>query len=139
MQPSSPNADVAQRVPAAADIEGPNHNGFVAGDRLGLADQRREQIETLTVLVPTRNERGNIEPLLDRLSAVSGELHLKVLFVDDSDDGTPEVITRLSAVAACPVAVLHRPNRAAPDARPGRWPRPVGGTEQRPGAARQPG
>ena len=111
MQPSSPNADVAQRVPAAADLEGPNHNGFVAGDRRGLADQRREQIETLTVLVPTRNERGNIEPLLDRLSAVSGELHLKVLFVDDSDDGTPEVITRLSAVAACPVAVLHRPGK----------------------------
>ena len=45
----------------------------------------------LTVVVPTRNEAGNVGPLLQRLSAcLPGSA--TVLFVDDSDDETPEVI-----------------------------------------------
>jgi dolichol-phosphate mannosyltransferase len=73
------------------------------------ADRRQGGTCSLTVLVPTRNERGNVAPLLDRLGEVSRAMRFSVLFVDDSSDGTPEVIRQMSARAACPVDVLHRP------------------------------
>ena len=42
----------------------------------------------LTILVPTRNEAKNVESLLRRLA----EPGTVALFVDDSDDETPQVI-----------------------------------------------
>jgi dolichol-phosphate mannosyltransferase len=60
-------------------------------------------------LVPTRNERDNIAPLLARFAAVARTLSFTVLFVDDSTDDTPEVIERLAPLAACQVEMLHRP------------------------------
>jgi dolichol-phosphate mannosyltransferase len=60
-------------------------------------------------LVPTRNERDNIAPLLTRLGEVSRAAPLTVLFVDDSTDGTVDVIRELSPRTGCPVDVLHRP------------------------------
>jgi dolichol-phosphate mannosyltransferase len=64
----------------------------------------------LTVVVPTRNEAGNIAPLLERMPSVK-----KVLFVDDSDDGTDAVIEQVSVSSPVPVELLHRP----PDRRHG--------------------
>jgi dolichol-phosphate mannosyltransferase len=78
-----------------------------AGDRRERAGSPQE-IDSLTVLVPTRNERGNIAPLLDRLGETSRAVPLAVLFVDDSSDGTAGVIRRLSQRAAFPVDVWHR-------------------------------
>ncbi len=49
----------------------------------------------LTVLVPTRNEAGNIELLLSRLNKALVNIFTEVLFVDDSTDDTPEVIHSL--------------------------------------------
>jgi dolichol-phosphate mannosyltransferase len=46
----------------------------------------------LTVIVPTRNEAQNIQPLLDRLANSLAGGVTRVLFVDDSDDATPAVI-----------------------------------------------
>jgi dolichol-phosphate mannosyltransferase len=63
---------------------------------------------TLTVIVPTRNERDNIAELLGRLDAVAPEQTIDVLFVDDSDDGTEEVIESLSASVNRDVQVIHR-------------------------------
>lgn len=48
-------------------------------------------VPQLTILVPTRNEAENVEPLLKRLSATV-EPGTVVLFVDDSDDDTPHAI-----------------------------------------------
>ena len=62
-----------------------------------------------TVIVPTRNEAGNIEVLLQRLKAGIGDAAAEVLFVDDSDDATPEVIRSLGREAGLPVRLLHRP------------------------------
>src|ERR671939_2082628 len=63
----------------------------------------------LTVIVPTRNEAGNIEPLLRRVEeAVRGNA-TEVIFVEDSTDATPEVITRVAENVALSVRVLHRP------------------------------
>jgi dolichol-phosphate mannosyltransferase len=58
----------------------------------------------VTVVIPTRNESGNIRPLLDRMPPVE-----KVLFVDDSDDGTPTVIEEVAATVDQKVELLHRP------------------------------
>ena len=46
----------------------------------------------LSVVVPTRNEASNVEPLLHRLHKAAGHLALEVIFVDDSVDETPDVI-----------------------------------------------
>src|SRR3954470_7793952 len=69
----------------------------------------------LTVIVPTRNERDNIAELLGRLDAVVPDEAIEIVFVDDSDDGTAEVVEALRAGVARDVRVIHR----APDARTG--------------------
>lgn len=56
----------------------------------------------LTVIVPTRNESANIGPLLAEMAEVGPQF---VVFVDDSDDGTPQVIrSRVNTQ----VQLLHR-------------------------------
>ena len=65
----------------------------------------------LTVLVPTRNEADNVEPLLSRLS-LCVEPRTVVLFVDDSDDATPAVIqaaARGRRFGSLQIELLHRP------------------------------
>ena len=59
-------------------------------------------------MVPTRNERDNIGPLVDRLSAILPIGSSEVIFVDDSSDDTPEVIASVSEGAPLPVLMLHR-------------------------------
>ena len=61
------------------------------------------------VLVPTRNEAGNVGPLLTRLGPVLAGLGGEVLFVDDSDDCTPAAVAAAAGAAAVPVRLLHRP------------------------------
>ncbi len=46
----------------------------------------------LTVIVPTKNEADNVEPLLQRLSLVLEGTPTEVIFVDDSSDDTTQVI-----------------------------------------------
>jgi dolichol-phosphate mannosyltransferase len=74
------------------------------------AEEARPGPCALSVVVPTRNEAPNIELLEQRLSlalaATPGEWEL--VFVDDSDDPTPEVVRSLAA-AGRPVRLLHRP------------------------------
>jgi hypothetical protein len=43
----------------------------------------------LSVVVPTRNEAGNVGELLRRLELALGRTDAEVLFVDDSDHDTP--------------------------------------------------
>jgi cellulose synthase/poly-beta-1,6-N-acetylglucosamine synthase-like glycosyltransferase len=45
----------------------------------------------LTIVVPTLNERDNLEPLLTLIEAALGDLSWEVIFVDDdSTDGTAD-------------------------------------------------
>jgi dolichol-phosphate mannosyltransferase len=68
---------------------------------------------TLSVVVPTRNEAINVGPLAARLqAALSGTAGgWELIFVDDSDDNTPEVVGRLADAvgAGSPVRLVHRP------------------------------
>lgn len=67
----------------------------------------------VTVIVPTRNERENVAPLVDAVAVATAELRrrgrrIDVLFVDDSDDDTADVVRTVALDAALPVAVVHR-------------------------------
>ena len=49
----------------------------------------------LSIVIPTRNEAGNIEPLLGRIQQAMKGISTEIIFVDDSTDNTPEVIKNL--------------------------------------------
>ena len=63
----------------------------------------------LTIIVPTRNEANNVEPLLTRISAALAETSLEVIFVDDSSDNTAEVIEQQKSNFPFDIQVIQRP------------------------------
>src|SRR3954470_2902188 len=69
----------------------------------------------LTVIIPTRNEQENIEPLLEGLTTSLVGTAAEILFVDDSDDETPLEIARVGQELRTPVRLLRR----GPDQRTG--------------------
>src|SRR3954453_21980859 len=81
--------------------------GFLGGYRIyagGMNEASRSPTETppqaaprLSVIVPTFNERDNIEPLLRRLDSALAHLTWEVIFVDDnSPDRTWDVVRGLA-------------------------------------------
>src|SRR5947209_4070298 len=51
----------------------------------------------LAIIIPTLNERDNIEPILDRLSRVLAGISWEVVFVDDdSPDGTAHLARQMA-------------------------------------------
>jgi len=82
----------------------------IFADGAGIADghiRLGPGIPEVTVVVPTRNERENVAPLLGRLAKVSRDL--EVVFVDDSTDETPRVISQQGRIPSAPVRLIHRP------------------------------
>src|SRR5262245_56508148 len=66
-----------------------------------------EQLEPVLVVIPTYNERDNIERIVSRLRAALPKAH--ALIVDDgSPDGTGEIADRLAAESDGHVHVMHR-------------------------------
>jgi glycosyltransferase involved in cell wall biosynthesis len=63
----------------------------------------------VSVVVPTKEEAENIAPLLERLSTVARTCEIEVIFVDDSDDETPESIREVGSEFDASVSVIHRP------------------------------
>ncbi|WP_405721091.1 glycosyltransferase family 2 protein [Streptomyces sp. NBC_01537] len=64
---------------------------------------------TVTVIVPTFNEAGNIAELLTRLGAsLPSGLDCEVVFVDDSTDDTPAVVHEAARSCPFPVTMIHR-------------------------------
>jgi dolichol-phosphate mannosyltransferase len=63
-------------------------------DIVGLARGEPELVARgadLTIVVPTLNERENLEPLLEHIAAALGEVAWEIIFVDDdSTDGTAD-------------------------------------------------
>src|SRR6266568_1971029 len=64
---------------------------------------------SLTVIVPTRNEKHSIEVLLARLGPAVAPLGAELIFVDDSDDETPDVLAEQARTCPVPIRILHRP------------------------------
>jgi len=63
----------------------------------------------LSMVIPTRNESGNIEPLLMRIHQALKGISAEVVFVDDSTDNTPDVIRKLQEWFPLPIKLIARP------------------------------
>jgi cellulose synthase/poly-beta-1,6-N-acetylglucosamine synthase-like glycosyltransferase len=78
-----------------------------------LSSQSREpEVQTqfaLSMIIPTRNEAGNIEPLLARIDQATQGTALEVIFVDDSTDDTAEVIRSLQDRFSLRITMITRP------------------------------
>ncbi len=89
-----------------------------AAERLSLPgagfDDVRELVEghrtppAVSIVVPTRNEAGNVADLVQRIEAAVIERPIEIIFVDDSDDGTPEAIRVAGELASISVRMVHR-------------------------------
>jgi dolichol-phosphate mannosyltransferase len=65
----------------------------------------------LSIILPTFNERGNVEPVLEHLQQALADISYEVIFVDDdSRDGTADLI-RSIALRDPRVRMVHRVNR----------------------------
>ena len=59
-------------------------------------DAREAPLE-LCVVIPTLNEAGNVEPLLEKLGISLAGIEWEAIFVDDgSTDGTPELLSQIA-------------------------------------------
>ncbi len=65
-----------------------------------------ETTPAVSVIVPTRAEADNVAPLVARLDRVLADLPVEVIFVDDSDDYTPDAIRKIESSRA--VYLIHR-------------------------------
>ena len=71
---------------------------------------RHDDEFTLSIIVPTKNESGNIEPLLTRIEQATQGIPTEVIFVDDSTDDTPQVIQRVGQqFASIQTVLITRP------------------------------
>lgn len=70
----------------------------------------RDQTQSaIAVVVATRNEMGNIEPLLSRIHQATRGMEIEVVFVDDSTDDTPQIIRDLQDRFPFPITLIARP------------------------------
>src|SRR4051812_50141458 len=65
----------------------------------------------LSLVIPTRNEVDNIETLVERIEQVMPEIAMEIIFVDDSNDGTPREIERVAASSEREIHLVHRASR----------------------------
>jgi dolichol-phosphate mannosyltransferase len=55
-----------------------------------------EKIPLLSIVVPTKDERDNVAALVERLEAAVPTVAMEIIFVDDSADGTAELVEELA-------------------------------------------
>jgi dolichol-phosphate mannosyltransferase len=70
---------------------------------------RVQAAPVVSIVIPTRNERDNIAPLVAALHAAGLPQPFEVVFVDDSDDGTDEVVKDVRWRTGTDLSLLHRP------------------------------
>ena len=92
-------------VNGARLLESLPHDGAHHG-RNGRNGARRAAL--LTVVVPTKNEAGNVRELSQRLARILPP-ESEILFVDDSSDDTPAEVTRARRRLGIPIRLIHRP------------------------------
>ena len=87
----------------------------------------------LSIVVPTKNERGNVVRLIERLEAVLPTVAMEIIFVDASSDGTAEAVEEAAGHSkreiVAPAPSIQPPHRwawaerwcraSAPRGRPG--------------------
>ena len=73
-----------------------------------MAEHLNKQ-NSISLIVPTRNEAANVPLLLARLAQAAAPLLHEVLFVDDSDDETGAVILAQNGRFPFPIRLIARP------------------------------
>jgi dolichol-phosphate mannosyltransferase len=101
------HSNVSIAPPDVADIEQVSEQAALLID-FGPANYKHEQ-PSLSIVIPTRNETDNIEPLVDALKQALADVAMEIIFVDDSDDGTVAAIERVQAQGQCAIKLIHRP------------------------------
>ncbi len=72
-------------------------------------DILRKDSFDLSVIIPTRNEAGNIRHLVERIDRVLNGFGKEILFVDDSTDDTPQAIEKAKeAFPELNIKLFHR-------------------------------
>ena len=127
-----PAVDAGEAGPRDGGRSADPHPGPVAVAADAAAARPLRPRPEVTVIVPTRNEAGNVAELVQRLGT-GLRREAEVLFVDDSDDDTPEAIRRSGRVVPAPVSACctgRRPSARAAWAGPSppacAWPRRPG-------------
>jgi len=87
-------------------------------EHAAAAQPERRTKPQLSVIIPTRNEAPNIGPLVEAISDALSELDAELIFVDDSDDDTPDRIRDTATVQAEPTLAIRLIERRG-DARVG--------------------
>lgn len=72
------------------------------------ADTQAPAPVLLSMVIPTRNESGNVRELLDRLRDALAGIQSEIVIVDDSDDGTPEEARQAADDLGVNLRVIHR-------------------------------
>jgi dolichol-phosphate mannosyltransferase len=81
-------------------------NGSIAPTSLESESIKPEPL--LTVVVPTKNERENVPHVVERLEAALPTVPLEIVFVDDSSDGTAELVEDLAADSERQIVLLKQ-------------------------------
>ena len=76
---------------------------------------RQIELPAVSVVVPTRNEAGNVAELVRRLERAMPSLPMEIIFVDDSTDETPEAIEALRGRYRPETILVHRPEQQRSD------------------------
>jgi dolichol-phosphate mannosyltransferase len=79
------------------------------GAPLDLGGAQVGRTYNLTVVIPMRNEEGNVGALMERLGSAIEPLDAEIIVVDDSDDRTPDAVAYYARTCPVPVRLLHRP------------------------------
>ncbi len=62
----------------------------------------------VSIVVPTRNEEGNISLLVERLEGLLPGQNVEIVFVDDSEDATPYGIKAVGASSRLDIRLIYR-------------------------------
>jgi len=76
---------------------------------LTLQEQAPRTKVIISIVIPTRNEAGNIGTLLSRIDRATKGVGTEVIFVDDSTDNTTDVIRNLKDQFDVDVILIARP------------------------------
>jgi len=89
---------------------GNTYEDSTSGDRAVKPNQPVKPVMVdISLIVPTRDEAMNVEPLLERIAHAEFDGSIEVIFVDDSDDDTPAVVAAAHERYEFEISVLHRP------------------------------
>src|ERR1019366_8243334 len=112
--PYAPGAQALQQLIHSLTASAPDVT-VSAGGRgrpLRAPERPRGGAPVVSLVVPTCNEAGNVEPLVDRVTAALGATPFEICFMDDSDDATGDVLLDLAqANPRIRALVRHGPDR----------------------------